>query len=516
MAIFESILAKKPAGIAVSPNDPASVVNVVAQARKAGIPVIAWDGPVPDSEVQGYIGTDNVTAGESEAEALVKAMGEKGKVAVVIGSLSATNLNQRLEGLKKGLAKHPGIKIVATEESGESVADAQTKAETILQAHPDLAGFAGIGGSDLPGIAGALKSAKKCGKIKAVGFDVVPQGIQGMEDGCVDALISQKPFGMTAEALQILIDLNAGKSTLEDNFNVDTGVEVVTPDTLEGVHGVGAALTVSQHPLVHMQGIVKSYPGVLALRGVDLRVDPGQVMGLVGENGAGKSTLLKVLAGAVPADAGTVEIDGSPMELRNPRDSQQAGIAVIYQELMLAEHLSVAENVFAGREPGRRWRGVDFGAMRRATARLLEELGVDASPDDQVGRLNMARRQMVEIARALSMDARVIVMDEPTSSLTEDEVKTLLALVRRLQEARGQRGVRLAPHARDLRCGRHDHGAARRQARRCQGGGRRDPEPGRDDDGRTGSRRHVRHATGAATGRRLPSWTCEVCTPVRA
>ncbi len=233
VAIFESILAKKPAGIAVSPNDPASVVNVVAQARKAGIPVIAWDGPVPDSEVQGYIGTDNVTAGESEAEALVKAMGEKGKVAVVIGSLSATNLNQRLEGLKKGLAKHPGIKIVATEESGESVADAQTKAETILQAHPDLAGFAGIGGSDLPGIAGALKSAKKCGKIKAVGFDVVPQGIQGMEDGCVDALVSQKPFGMTADALQILIDLKAGKSTLEDNFNVDTGVEVVTPGTLK-------------------------------------------------------------------------------------------------------------------------------------------------------------------------------------------------------------------------------------------------------------------------------------------
>ena len=119
----------------------------MAQAREAGIPVIAWDGPVPDSEVQGYIGTDNVTAGESEAGALVAAMGEEGKVAVVIGSLSATNLNQRLEGLKKGLAEHPGIEIVATEESGESVADAQTKAETILQAHPDLAGFVGIGGS---------------------------------------------------------------------------------------------------------------------------------------------------------------------------------------------------------------------------------------------------------------------------------------------------------------------------------------------------------------------------------
>ncbi len=233
VAIFESILAKKPAGIAVSPNDPASVTGIVAQARKAGIPVIAWDGPVPNSEVQGYIGTDNVTAGERQAEALVTAMGETGKVAVVIGSLSAPNLNQRLEGLKKGLAKHPGITVVATEESGESVADAQGKAETILQAHPDLKGMAGIGGADLPGIAGALKSGNLCGKIKAVGFDVVPQGVQGMKDGCVDALISQKPFGMTAQALQILVDFRKNTSTLKPDFNVDTGVEVVTPDTID-------------------------------------------------------------------------------------------------------------------------------------------------------------------------------------------------------------------------------------------------------------------------------------------
>jgi len=191
---------------------------------------------------------------------------------------------------------------------------------------------------------------------------------------------------------------------------------------------------VPQQPLIYMRGIVKSYPGVLALRGVDLRVESGQVMGLVGENGAGKSTLLKVLAGATTADEGSIEVDGTPVQLRTPRDSQDAGIAVIYQELMLAEHLSIAENVFAGREPTRRWRGVDFGAMRGTTARLLAELGVDARPDDQVGRLNVARRQMVEIAKALSMDARIIVMDEPTSSLTEDEVETLLTLVRRLRE----------------------------------------------------------------------------------
>lgn len=233
VAIFESILAKKPAGIAISPNDPASVTAIIAQARDAGIPVIAWDGPVANSKVQGYVGTDNVAAGEKEGDALAAAIGQKGKVAVVIGNLGAPNLNQRLQGLKKALAKYPGIQIVATQESHESVATAQSLAETLLQAHPDLAGFAGIGGSDLPGIAGALKSASLCGKTKAVGFDVVPQGIQGMKDGCVNALVSQKPFGMTAQALQILVDFHNKKSTLAANFNVDTGVEVVTPKTLD-------------------------------------------------------------------------------------------------------------------------------------------------------------------------------------------------------------------------------------------------------------------------------------------
>jgi len=232
VAIFESVLSKKPAGIAISPNDPASVTNIIAQARAAGVPVIAWDGPVPNGQVLGYIGTDNVTAGKKQADALVAAMGETGKVAVVIGSLSAPNLNQRLTGLKEGLAAHPGIQIVATEQSGESVADAQGKAETILQAHPDLTAMVGIGGSDLPGIAGALKSAGSCGKIKAVGFDVVPQGIQGMKDGCVNALISQKPYGMTGQALQILVDFHAKTSKLAGNFNVDTGVDVVTPANL--------------------------------------------------------------------------------------------------------------------------------------------------------------------------------------------------------------------------------------------------------------------------------------------
>lgn len=192
-------------------------------------------------------------------------------------------------------------------------------------------------------------------------------------------------------------------------------------------------MSTGQPPLIAMRGVTKRYPGVVALDGVDFDVRPGEVMALVGENGAGKSTLLKILAGAARADAGTIEVNGTPVQMAHPREAQRHGIAVIYQELNLAEHLSVAENIFVGREPKNRLGGIDWRRMNARTLDLLRELRIGATPETTVGRLNVATRQMVEIAKALSMDARVIVMDEPTSSLTEQEVHTLLNLVRDLR-----------------------------------------------------------------------------------
>lgn len=186
-------------------------------------------------------------------------------------------------------------------------------------------------------------------------------------------------------------------------------------------------------PLIAMRGVTKRYPGVVALNGVDFEVRPGEVMALVGENGAGKSTLLKILAGAQRADEGTIEVDGRSAQMSHPREAQRHGIAVIYQELNLAEHLSVAENIFVGREPKTRLGGIDWRRMNARTRDLLRELRLTTNPETMVARLNVATRQMVEIAKALSMNARVIVMDEPTSSLTEQEVQTLLQLVRELR-----------------------------------------------------------------------------------
>ena len=188
-------------------------------------------------------------------------------------------------------------------------------------------------------------------------------------------------------------------------------------------------------PLLHMAGIAKSFPGVQALSGVALTVGRGEVHALLGENGAGKSTLLKILAGAHQPDAGSITFDGSEVRLANPHAAQQLGIVTIYQEFNLIPTLSIAENVFIGRLPVRLGR-VDWGELQRRTRALIEEVGLAVDPRRLVADLSVAEQQMVEIARALSMSAKLVVMDEPTSALSDKEVQRLFSIVAGLK-ARG-------------------------------------------------------------------------------
>ncbi|MBF8191293.1 sugar ABC transporter ATP-binding protein [Nonomuraea sp. K274] len=186
--------------------------------------------------------------------------------------------------------------------------------------------------------------------------------------------------------------------------------------------------------MLNMRGIGKRFLGVQVLAGVDLAVSAGEVHAVVGENGAGKSTLMKILAGVHIPDEGMIEIDGRRMSFGHPLEAQRAGVAIIYQEFNLLPDRSVAENVFLGREPVRRGM-VDRAAMDAATARLLAELEVDSfGPRQPVKRLSVAQQQVVEIVKALSVDARIVVMDEPTAALAGHEVELLYRLVRRLQE----------------------------------------------------------------------------------
>ncbi|MET7424262.1 sugar ABC transporter ATP-binding protein [Dactylosporangium sp. NPDC005555] len=183
--------------------------------------------------------------------------------------------------------------------------------------------------------------------------------------------------------------------------------------------------------LLEVRGASKSFPGVQALDAVDLKLRHGEVLALVGENGAGKSTLMKLLTGIDRPDAGTFSLDGDRYTPTSPRHAQELGISIIHQELNLMPDLTVAQNIFIGREPRIGGLLLSERALNRRTRELLARLGLPLEPTDLVGDLTVARQQMVEIAKALSFNARVLVMDEPTAALNEVEVTTLFGLIRR-------------------------------------------------------------------------------------
>ncbi len=189
-------------------------------------------------------------------------------------------------------------------------------------------------------------------------------------------------------------------------------------------------------PLLSLRGVVKRYGGVVALDGVDFDLRAGEIHALLGENGAGKSTLIRVLGGVVRPDSGTIAIDGRLVQVRGTADADELGIRLIHQELSLAPNLSSAENILLGREPTRLGFWLDRRRLEAQAATLVDELGMpEIGPvRTRVAELSIARRQLVEIARALAVRARILVLDEPTASLSQHEAETLMARLRRLRE----------------------------------------------------------------------------------
>ena len=186
--------------------------------------------------------------------------------------------------------------------------------------------------------------------------------------------------------------------------------------------------------LLEMREITKTFPGVKALDGVSFDLNPGEIHALVGENGAGKSTLIKILAGVYPHAeyGGEIFLDGSERRFANVRDAEKAGIAVIYQELSLVKDLSVAENIFLGREP-RRFGVINWEKLYSRAQNLLDDLHLAIDPLTPVRNLGIGQQQLVEIAKALSQDARIVVLDEPTAALTDAEVETLFGILNKLR-----------------------------------------------------------------------------------
>lgn len=190
-----------------------------------------------------------------------------------------------------------------------------------------------------------------------------------------------------------------------------------------------------QHPLLSAEEIRKDFSGVEVLKGVSITVHAGEIVGLIGENGAGKSTLMKILSGIYRPSSGRLAVDGSPLEFHTPKDAKTAGISLVPQEFNLCAHLTVAENVFLGAEP-RKGALIDDAAMAARAAELLAELGSAISPRARIDALSAAEKQLVEICKALAFDARLLILDEPTTVLTSIETARLFALMRALK-ARG-------------------------------------------------------------------------------
>ncbi|MDQ3790258.1 MAG: ATP-binding cassette domain-containing protein, partial [Actinomycetota bacterium] len=193
-------------------------------------------------------------------------------------------------------------------------------------------------------------------------------------------------------------------------------------------------MTAKVPPLLELREVHKSFAAVHALRGVSLELHAGEVHGLAGENGAGKSTVVRVIGGEHRPDAGVVLVDGEPVEFSGPREAQRHGIAVIHQEPTQFPDLTVAENVFMGRQPLRSFRRIDRATMHARAAELFESLGVPIEPGRVTRGLSIADQQIIEIGKALSADARIIVMDEPTAALSTVEAERLFRVARRLAE----------------------------------------------------------------------------------
>lgn len=185
--------------------------------------------------------------------------------------------------------------------------------------------------------------------------------------------------------------------------------------------------------IVELRGVTKRFPGVLALDNVDLNLKAGEVLALLGENGAGKSTLMKILSGVYTKDEGHLKIFGKEIEEMTPKRAQELGVAIIHQELNMCSHLTVAENIFLGKEKIKSGR-LSNKEMERASREILQRLNIDISPDTIVGDLAVSKQQMVEIAKALLSNAKVLIMDEPTSALTAKEIDDLFRIIRQLKK----------------------------------------------------------------------------------
>jgi len=239
ISIIEGAIAKKVAGIGISPNEPEAVEAIIKSATEKGIPVVTFDSDSPNSLRSYYIGTDNYQAGKTLAEHFIKIAGTKGKIALLTGGLGAMNLNERIKGFKDVIMEYPDLKIVQLEANNDDESLALSQSEAILQSHPDLLAFVGVNAAAAPGAARAVKALGKKGEVKIVGFDTVPLTRNFIRQGYIQGTVGQRPYMMGYISIKVLHDIHKGKEIqLSEGFKatddiIDTGILFITPENID-------------------------------------------------------------------------------------------------------------------------------------------------------------------------------------------------------------------------------------------------------------------------------------------
>ena len=436
--VVEDVISRGVDGIVLAPLDDTALVPVAREANREGIPVViidsdlAWDGRTS------FVATDNRRGGALAAERLASLLEGQGRVIMMRYQEGSASTHAREEGFLEELRRHPNLELVSSNQYGGATTEtAFATAETLLVRHPDVDGIFTPNESTTFGMLRATRGANRAGTIKHVGFDASGPLTEALEQGHIHGLVLQNPFRMGELGVRTLIDHLDGKDRRGANRHRghagDSGADGRAGRSSRALARSLplARLGMNETPRLTMDGVRKRFGAVTALDGVDLSVARGEVHALIGENGAGKSTLMRVLAGSERADAGEMQLDGQRFAPEDPLDAANQGVAMVYQELVLAPHLSIEDNVFLGRR-----RLLESRSVRRPiVVELLRQLGhPELDPQDSVGRHGPGPRQIVAIARALAAEARVLVLDEPTSALSKADVERLFIAIEHLRE----------------------------------------------------------------------------------
>ena len=451
---MQQLLGQDVGAIIFYPLDPRATKPVLQRAENQGVPVIAIDAsfgktdPVPLIATQVWQGRDIQAFLQANALAEEKPEAKVGLIGIGIPVPAIKYLTER----QKFYTEEEGMTVIDTQDNpSDDVTGGEKAGNALLQRNQEIDSV--LGYND-PSALGAVIAARATDRdITVVGLNGSSDGIEGVKSGKLLATVQVDPIGIgsqTADAAYSLITkqnlplppivIRPGTSWTPTTSTTSRAGRRSWTSSDRPAGAVGRPTLphrgqpMTADPFLQATALHKRYGGVHALRGARIAVFPGEVHALVGENGSGKSTMLNILSGQIKADSGTVSLAGRRVDFRDPADALRSGIATVTQETTLAPDLSITENVFLGHRMVRRGPLIDWRATRRRAFEALRRLGLDVDPSLPVRRLRPDQQQMVEIARALSIDARVLVLDEPTSSLTDDEVASLFSLVRTLRD----------------------------------------------------------------------------------